>query len=400
MESVKDRFLRYIAIDTQSEDDVECVPSTEKQFALAIILAEDLNRMGAKDVEMTDHCYIYATIPANPDEELPTIGLIAHLDTANAASGADIRPQIIDNYDGKDIRLSDTMTLSPETFPKLLDCVGETIICTDGTTLLGADDKAGVAEILTVAEQLLAPDAPKHGKIRIGITPDEEVGRGADFFDVEHFGADFAYTVDGGELGDFNYECFNAASADILIKGVSIHTGTAKGIMKNALLIGMELNSMLPVQMNPAYTDGYEGFFHLDGMKGIVEQTRMGYIIRDHDMELFEEKKRMMQDVCDFLNKKYGEGTVTLVMKDTYYNMKEKVDQYVIDRALNAMKKLGIRPVVSPIRGGTDGARLSFEGLPCPNICTGGYNFHGPYEFISLQSMEKIVELIKTIVCC
>ncbi len=398
MESVTERFLRYVSLDTQSADGAGCVPSTEKQFALGRMLADELKAMGAKDVSLSDHCYVMATIPSNTSRDLPVIGLVAHMDTAPSASGKDVRPKIVEKYGGGEIRLSDSMTLSPEMFPEMLHCVGQTLICTDGTTLLGADDKAGVAEIITAAEQLLFPDAPEHGEIRIGFTPDEETGHGPDYFDIEKFHADFAYTVDGGELGELNYECFNAASAEISIKGVSIHTGSAKGIMRNAVLIGMELQRMLPEFMNPAATEGYEGFYHLDGFTGTVEQARMGYIIRDHDKGLFEEKKRFLADVCAFLNLKYGEGTVRLDMKDTYYNMKEKVDPAIVDRAVKAMEKAGVTARIRPIRGGTDGARFSYSGLPCPNLCTGGFNFHGPYEFVSVDAMEKIVEILKILV--
>ncbi|MBQ3662920.1 MAG: peptidase T [Clostridia bacterium] len=398
MEKIKDRFLRYVAVDTQSKDGEEQVPSTNKQFKLAEMLVNELKNMGAEDVRLSDHCYVTATIPANNGESAPVIGLIAHMDTSDAASGADIRPVITEQYDGTPIRMSDTKYLDPSEFPSLLRHIGETVICTDGTTLLGADDKAGVAEIMQAAELLLKEDAPKHGTVRIAFTPDEEVGRGVDYLDVNRFAADFAYTVDGGDLGDLSYECFNAAGAEILIDGVSIHPGEAKGKMKNSLLIGMELHSMLPVFMNPAATEKREGFFHLDRMNGSVERTVMKYIVRDHDRKLFEEKKKLLISACEFMNEKYGHGTVTLNLKDSYYNMIEVMDMEVVNRAIRAMKAVGIEPVIEPIRGGTDGARLSFMGLPCPNLCAGGNNFHGPYEFVTVETMEKITELLVELV--
>ncbi|MBR5804989.1 MAG: peptidase T [Clostridia bacterium] len=398
MEKILDRFLRYVAVDTQSRDGEDKVPSTDKQFGLAEMLAAELERMGAEDVSLSEHCYVTATIPSNIAEPAPVIGLIAHMDTSDAASGADIRPVITEKYDGTPIRMSDRKVLDPAEFPSLLRHVGETVVCTDGTTLLGADDKAGVAEIMQAAELLLAENAPKHGTIRIAFTPDEEVGRGVDCFDVEQFAADFAYTVDGGDLGDLSYECFNAAGAEILVEGVSIHPGEAKGKMKNSLLIAMELHSMLPAFMNPAATEKREGFFHLDRMSGSVERTVMKYIVRDHDRELFEAKKQLLISACSFMNEKYGSGTVTLNMKDSYYNMIEVMDMEVVDRAIRSMKAVGIEPEIEPIRGGTDGARLSFMGLPCPNLCAGGNNFHGPYEYVTVETMEKITELLVELV--
>ncbi|MBQ1771071.1 MAG: peptidase T [Clostridia bacterium] len=398
MEKIKDRFLRYVAVDTQSKDGEEQVPSTNKQFKLAEMLVNELKNMGAEDIRLSDHCYVTATIPANNGKSAPVIGLIAHMDTSDAASGAEIRPVITEQYDGTPIRMSDTKYLDPSKFPSLLRHIGETVICTDGTTLLGADDKAGVAEIMQAAELLLKEDAPKHGTVRIAFTPDEEVGRGVDCFDVNQFAADFAYTVDGGDLGDLSYECFNAAGAEVLIDGVSIHPGEAKGKMKNSLLIGMELHSMLPAFMNPAATEKREGFFHLDRMNGSVERTVMKYIVRDHDRKLFEEKKQLLISACEFMNEKYGHGTVTLNLKDSYYNMIEVMDMEVVNRAIRAMEAVGIEPVIEPIRGGTDGARLSFMGLPCPNLCAGGNNFHGPYEFVTAETMEKITELLVELV--
>ncbi len=398
MEKILNRFLRYVAVDTQSKDGEEQVPSTDKQFKLAEMLAEELKRMGAADVSLSEHCYVTATIPSNTAGSAPVIGLIAHMDTSDAASGADIRPVITEKYDGSPIRMSDNKVLDPAEFPSLLRHTGETVICTDGNTLLGADDKAGVAEIMQAAELLLSEDAPKHGTVRIAFTPDEEVGRGVDCFDVEQFAADFAYTVDGGDLGDLSYECFNAAGAEILIEGVSIHPGEAKGKMKNSLLIAMELHAMLPTFMNPAATEKREGFFHLDRMSGSVERTVMKYIVRDHDRELFEAKKQLLISACSFMNEKYGSDTVTLNMKDSYYNMIEVMDMQVVDRAIRSMKAVGIEPEIEPIRGGTDGARLSFMGLPCPNLCAGGNNFHGPYEYVAVETMEKITELLVELV--
>lgn len=401
--SVLSRFFKYVVIDTQSKDGVDQIPSTEKQRDLAVLLKEELEAMGAKHVRMDEHAYVYGEIPATPGmEHAPVLGLVAHMDTAPAYSGTNVKPQIVKNYDGKDILMNQEtgMTMHVADFPDLLHYVGQDLITTDGTTLLGADDKAGVAEIMAMAEYLLSyPEIP-HGEIRIGFTPDEEVGCGADLFDVKGFGADVAYTVDGGELGELEYENFNAATAKIVIHGSSIHPGSSKGKMKNALLMGMELQGMLPVFENPMYTEGYEGFYHLDSMSGDVETAAMEYIIRDHDMEKFLQKKAFMQQTADFLNKKYGEGTIDLELIDSYYNMKEKIEphMYLIDLAKETMLELGIEPKVCPIRGGTDGARLSYMGLPCPNLCTGGLNFHGKYEFISIQSMEKVVELLITLV--
>lgn len=401
MSAVVERFLRYVSVDTQSMEDTEVFPSTGKQKILGRMLEEELRSMGAAEVRMDDKGYVFAKIPANTDKPVPALGFIAHMDTAPACSGTDIKPQIVKNYDGREIVLSQTpaIAMSPQEFPELLDYLGQDLITTDGTTLLGADDKAGIAEIMTMAEYFLSHPEVKHGRICIGFTPDEEVGRGTDFFDVKAFGADVAYTVDGGAVGELEYENFNAASAAVTVHGVSIHTGSARGRMKNALLMGMELHSMLPVFANPACTDGYEGFFHLDSMNGGVEKAELRYIIRDHDREKFQEKKRMMEYTADYLNRKYGEGTVVLELKDSYYNMKEKIEphKYLLTVAEDAMRSLEIEPKVLPIRGGTDGARLSYMGLPCPNLCTGGHNFHGRYEFISIQSMEKITLLLQKI---
>lgn len=402
MSKVAERFLKYVSFDTQSKDEEEQVPSTEKQLVLAKELVKELEEMGASDVRQSEHGYVYATIEANTEKNVPSLGFVAHMDTAPAMSGRDVKARIVEKYAGGDIVLNEekNIVMTVKDFPFMADCEGRDLIVTDGTTLLGGDDKAGVAEIMTMAAWLLAHPEIPHGTIRIGFTPDEEVGRGADFFDVEGFGADVAYTVDGGPLGELEYENFNAASGKVYIHGVGIHPGGAKNKMKSALLIGMEFQSLIPAFENPMYTDGYEGFFHLDQFAGDVEYAKMDYLIRDHDMDKFTQKKELFASAAEFLNKKYGEGTVELKIKDSYYNMKEKIEpyKYLIDIAKEAMEEVGITPEVSPIRGGTDGARLSYMGLPCPNLCTGGYNFHGKFEFIPVQSMEKVVELLLTIV--
>ncbi|MCD8222606.1 MAG: peptidase T [Clostridiales bacterium] len=399
---VTERFLRYVAVDTESQEEQETVPSTARQKDLANMLCEELKSMGAVNARTDEHGYVYAEIPANQEKKTLSLGLIAHMDTSCAAPGAGVRPQIVRNYDGGDILLNPHtgQILSPMDYPDLSDYVGQDLITTDGTTLLGADDKAGVAEIMTMAAYLIAHPEIPHGKICIAFTPDEEVGRGVDFFDVDGFGADVAYTVDGGALGELEYECFNAAGAKITIRGVSIHPGSSRGTMKNALLMGMELHSMLPAFQNPACTDGYEGFFHLYQFKGDVDGAILHYIIRDHDRQKFEQKKALMQSAVSYLNTKYGEGTAQLEMKDSYYNMKEKIEEhpYLIDIARQTMERLDITPRICPIRGGTDGARLSYMGLPCPNLCTGGHNYHGRYEYIPIQSMEKVTELLVEIV--
>ncbi|MFR6280669.1 MAG: peptidase T [Lacrimispora saccharolytica] len=398
-----ERFLHYVSFDTQSKDDEEQVPSTEKQRVLAEVLKRELEEMGASDVRMSENGYVYAVIPATTDKPVKALGFISHMDTAPAMSGTDVRPRIVENYGGGDIVLNEEkqIVMRVKDFPGMADCVGKDLIVTDGTTLLGADDKAGVAEIMEMAEFFLSHPEILHGKICIGFTPDEEVGRGADFFDVEGFGADVAYTVDGGPIGELEYENFNAASGKVEINGRGVHPGSAKGSMINALLVGMEFQSLLPVFENPMYTEGYEGFFHLDQFRGDVESAHMEYIIRDHDREKFEKKKELFEAAAAYLNRKYGEGTVVVKLKDSYYNMKEKIEPenlYLIDIASEAMKALGIAPQVTPIRGGTDGARLSYMGLPCPNLCTGGYNFHGKYEFIPVQSIDTMVEILKDIV--
>lgn len=403
MSKVLDRFLHYVSFDTQSMDDQEKVPSTEKQLALAKALKEELEAMGASQVRMSEHGYVYAVIPATADHPVKSLGFVAHMDTAPAMSGKDVKPRIVERYDGQDLVLNEEkkIVMRVKDFPGMLDCVGKDLIVTDGTTLLGADDKAGVAEIMTMAEFFLSHPEIPHGKICIGFTPDEEVGRGADFFDVEHFGAEAAYTVDGGPVGELEYENFNAASGKVDICGRGVHPGSAKGAMVNALLVGMEFQSMLPAFENPMYTEGYEGFFHLDQMAGDVESAHLEYIIRDHDRKAFEKKKALFEEVSRYLNVKYGAGTVLTAVKDSYYNMKEQIEPdhlYLIDTAKEAMKSLDIKPLVSPIRGGTDGARLSYMGLPCPNLSTGGYNFHGRYEFIPVQSLEQMVEVLKKII--
>lgn len=398
MQSVKERFLRYVAINTESAE-ASVVPSTECQRDLAVLLVKELEEMGASNVRYDKtHCYVYATIPANCETKAPALGFIAHMDTSPALSGANVKARCVTDYDGEDIVLNDALNivLSTTDFPELKEHTGKELIVTDGTTLLGADDKAGVAEIMTMAEYLLTHPEIKHGTIQIGFTPDEEVGAGVDFFDVKGFGAQFAYTVDGGRLGDLEYENFNAAGAKVTIQGLSIHPGSAKDRMINAILVGMELQQLLPVQQNPAYTTGYEGFYHLDSMTGTVEKAKLDYIIRDHDRTKFENKKKLFAEACEYLNRKYGEGTVSVVIRDSYYNMKEQILPHMelIDNACAAMKKLGIEPIIKPVRGGTDGSRLSYMGLPCPNLCTGGHNCHGKFEYICVDSMEKTVALL------
>ena len=400
--TVSERFLNYVVVDTESVEDVTCFPSSEKQKDLAKMLVAELKELGAENPHMDEYGYVYATIPATSDKKVPVLGFLSHMDTSPAMSGADVKPRIVKNYDGGEIVLNEkeNIAMNPEMFPSLNHMVGQDLVVTDGTTLLGADDKAGIAEIMTMAELLLKDTSIPHGTIQIAFTPDEEVGAGVDYFDVKKFGAEFAYTVDGGGLGEIEYENFNAASGRLKIHGQSIHPGSAKGKMVNAILVGMEFQQMLPVFENPAYTEGYEGFFHLDRMAGGVEETELFYIIRDHDKAKFEEKKARFEKTAEFLNDKYGVGTVECEVKDSYYNMKEKIEPYMflIDNATKAMEQLGITPIITPIRGGTDGARLSFMGLPCPNLCTGGENYHGKYEYVSIQSMERVVELLLQII--
>ena len=404
MDKTIEKFLRYACIDTQSDETSKSCPSTAKQHNLAKLLVKELEEMGATEIAYDkEHCYVYATIPASEGcENCKTLGFISHMDTSPAVTDTDVKPAIIENYDGNDIVLNRELdiVMTTKDFPELTELKGKSLIVTDGTTLLGADDKAGIAEIMTMAEYFLENTSHKHGKIRIGFTPDEEVGRGADFFDVEKFGADFAYTVDGGELGELEYENFNAAGARLHVYGRSVHPGSAKGKMKNAILIAQEFQSLLPVFDNPMYTEKYEGFYHLDSINGNVEEVTCDYIIRDHDKMLFEKKKDMFNKCADFINAKYGEGTVKVFMEDSYYNMVEilKPHMHLVDNAAIAMKELDIEPKISPIRGGTDGARLSFMGLPCPNLCTGGANFHGKYEYACVESMIKVTELLIKIV--
>ena len=401
MEKILTRFLRYVSVDTQSNEESETQPSAAKEWNLLKMLLEELQTLGV-EASLDEYGYVMATLPSNLDKDVPAVGFIAHVDTAPDASGADVKPQIIENYDGSAIDLKGVpgLQLKPEEFPEMLHFVGQTLITTDGTTLLGADDKAGVAEIMTAVQYLVEHPEVKHGKICIGFTPDEEIGRGVVKFDVSRFGADYAYTMDGGEIGELEFENFNAASAKIHIQGRNVHPGNAKGKMKNAILIGQELNSMLPVDQRPEYTEGYEGFFHLISFKGAVEEADFAYIIRDHDRAKFEAKKVLIQQVTDFINTKYGEGTATLVLKDQYYNMREQVEPhyFIVEKAIKAMEMAGIKPKIQPIRGGTDGANLSFKGLPCPNIFAGGLNFHGKMEYVPLQSMEKAAEVILNLI--
>ena len=396
---IEDRFINYTKFDTQSAEDSDTVPSTSKQLIFAKYLKEELEKEGLEDVEMDDMGYIYATLPANTKKKVPTIGFISHYDTALDASGANIKARIICGYDGKDIELSPGIISSPEKFPELLEHKGEDIIVTDGTTLLGADDKAGIAEIVQAMCYLRDHKEIEHGKIRVGFNPDEEIGMGARHFDVEKFGCEWAYTMDGGDIGDLEYENFNAAAARVKIHGVSVHTGYAKGKMINAARIACEFNSMIPTTDIPETTEGYQGFYHLLGIEGHCEEAKLSYIIRDHDRDKFQDRKRFMEDIARRLNAKYGEGVVEITITDQYYNMKEKIDpnMHVVDLVVKAMEKSGVRPKVEPIRGGTDGAQLSFRGLPCPNIFAGGVNFHGPYEFVSIQVMEKAMQVIVNI---
>ena len=395
--NVKERFYKYVAYDTQSSEESESFPSTDKQKVLLSDLAEEMRSLGMTEVEMDEYGYVMGTIPATPGyENKPVIGFISHVDTSPDMSGKDVRPREIPNYDGSDIALNSELTMRVEEFPELSFFKGHTLIVTDGTTLLGADDKAGVAEIMTAAEWLMSHPEVAHGKIRIGFTPDEEIGRGVDFFNVERFGADFGYTVDGGMEGELEFENFNAASAKFTIKGRNIHPGYAKNKMINAMHVAMEVASMLPPTQRPEHTEGYEGFYHLVGMKGEVELAELSYIVRDHSREKFEEKKEFLTRVEKYMAEKYGEGVVSLALKDQYYNMREMVEPHpeVIDKAKKAMEMAGVVPIVRPIRGGTDGSRLSYMGLPCPNLFAGGMNFHGKFEYCSVQSMERAMQTI------
>lgn len=401
MENILDRFLRYVAVDTKSDPDSDTQPSAERELDLLNMLRDELEAMGV-EATIDEWGYVMAGIPSNCGKDVPAVGFIAHADTAPDAPGNNVRPQIIKNYDGGDIELKGVpgLFLRPDEFPELLNYKGQTLITTDGTTLLGADDKAGIAEIMNVVQYIMEHPEFKHGDIRIGFTPDEEIGRGVVRFDVRKFGAEYAYTIDGGQIGELEYENFNAAGATIRIQGCNVHPGTAKGKMKNAILIGMELNSLLPTDQRPEHTEGYEGFYHLISFKGEVESATFSYIIRDHDMKLYEKKKDYMQKCVDFINEKYGSGTAILEIKHQYYNMRKQVEPHyhIVEKAMKAIEMAGITPKVQPIRGGTDGANLSFMGLPCPNLFAGGHNFHGKMEYIPLESMEKASEVILNII--
>jgi tripeptide aminopeptidase len=399
MQSVIDRFIRYVKIDTQSARQSDTFPSTKKQFDLARLLEKELKELGLEDAAIDQYGYVTATLPANIEEkDVPVVGLLAHMDTSPDLSGKDVNPQFIEDYDGGTVVLNKekNILMSPEEFPALKKYVGKTLITTDGTTLLGADDKAGVAEIMTAVEYLLEHPEIKHGTIKIGFTPDEEVGHGVDHFDVDAFGADFAYTVDGGQAGEVQYENFNAAGAEVTIHGRNVHPGKAKLKMRNALLIGIEFNDLLPVFERPEFTQDYEGFFHLFELGGTVEEASMTYIIRDHDRQKFESMKAFMQDCAGFINEKYGDKIIELKMEDQYNNMREKVEPHpeIMEIAVQAVKDVGLKPIIDPVRGGTDGSRLSYMGLPTPNIFTGGHYYHGKYEFIPTFAMEKAVQTL------
>lgn len=398
-----ERLLNYVIVHTTSEEESETAPSTDRQFVLGRLLAEELKALGVENIRMDDNCYVYAMLPATPGmEQVPGLGFIAHMDTAPDFSGENVRPQIIRNYDGNDVPLGNSgRILSQKDFPHLPSLKGRTLITTDGTTLLGADDKAGIAEIMTLVEEILAEEIP-HGRLCIGFTPDEEIGRGTDFFDVEGFGADYAYTVDGGAENEIEYENFNAAGAKVQVCGFSVHPGGAKDIMINAALVAMEFNDMLPKGDTPRDTEGYEGFFHLCKMSGDVTEAKLEYIVRDHDASMFQCRIGMLHHIEKLLNEKYGEGTITLTITEQYRNMKEKLEpcMYLIDYACQAVREAGLQPIRVPIRGGTDGARLSYMGLPCPNLGTGGYGFHGPCEHITAEGMDAVVQILKGIVKC
>lgn len=393
-----ERFLKYVSFDTQSNDESGVTPSTDKQMIFARYLKTELEELGLEDIELDEHGYLYATLPSNTDKSVPTVGFIAHMDTSPDCSGAHVNPRIVKDYDGSDIALcvEEGIILSPTQFPELLDHKGEDLIVTDGKTLLGADDKAGIAEIVTAIAWLKEHPEVKHGRIRIGFNPDEEIGLGAHKFDVEKFGCEFAYTMDGSEVGELEFENFNAAGAKFTVKGRNVHPGYAKGKMVNSMLVANYLMSLLPADETPATTEGYEGFYHLVGLQGEVEQTTISYIIRDHDRTRFEERKQFMASLVEQVNAHYGEQLVSLDMKDQYYNMREKIEpvMYVIDIAKQAIEAAGVTPQMRAIRGGTDGAQLSFKGLPCPNIFAGGLNFHGRYEFVPIQSMEKAMQVV------
>ena len=401
MEKILDRFLRYVSVDTQSNEESESQPSAAKEWDLLRMLRDELLAMGV-EATLDEYGYVMASLPSNLDKEVPAVGFIAHVDTAPDASGKDVKPQIIANYDGGAIDLKGVpgLQLKPEEFPEMLHYVGQTLITTDGTTLLGADDKAGVAEIMTAVQYLVEHPEVKHGPVKVGFTPDEEIGRGVVKFDVARFGADFAYTMDGGEVGELEFENFNAASAKVHLQGCNVHPGYAKGKMRNAIHIGQELDGLLPAGERPEHTEGYEGFFHLISFKGTVEEADFAYIIRDHDRARFEARKALIRQVTEAINARYGAGTATLELKDQYYNMREQVEPHyhIIDKAVKAMEMAGVKPKIQPIRGGTDGANLSFKGLPCPNIFAGGLNFHGKMEFLPLESMEKASQVILNLI--
>jgi tripeptide aminopeptidase len=396
--TVIERFLKYVTFDTQSDESTGVTPSTPKQMVFAQYLKTELEELGLKDISLDENGYLFATLPSNVDHEVPVVGFIAHMDTSPDMSGENVKPRIVEKYDGKDIPLcaEENIILSPANFPELLEHVGEDLIVTDGHTLLGADDKAGIAEIVGAVAYLIAHPEIKHGDIRIGFNPDEEIGLGAHKFDVEKFGAKWAYTMDGGEVGELEFENFNAAAAKIRVKGRNVHPGYAKNKMINSLLVANEYASLLPANETPGTTEGYEGFYHLIGMEGEVENTVLSYIVRDHDREKFEARKQALLNYAAQLNEKYGEGTVTVELKDQYYNMRQQVEplMHIIDIAFAAMQEAGVTPKVKAIRGGTDGAQLSFKGLPCPNIFAGGLNFHGRYEFVPVQSIEKAMNVV------
>jgi tripeptide aminopeptidase len=400
--TILEKFYRYISIDTQSDPTSQTFPSTKKQFDLANLLVKELKELGLEDAHVDENCYVMATLPSNTDKDIPVIGFLSHVDTAPDMSGKDIKPQIVENYDGEDILLNKEkdMYLRVKDFPELKKYVGQTIITTDGTTLLGADDKAGIAEIMTAIEYLVNNPDIKHGTIKIGFTPDEEIGKGVDHFNVKKFGAQYAYTLDGGEVGELEFENFNAAFAKVMVQGRNVHPGMSKYKMINSMIVGSEFNDMLPVFDRPEFTEHYEGFFHLIKFDGTVEESTLQYIIRDHDRKKFERRKELITQVADFMNQKYGDGTIKIEMKDQYYNMREKVEPvyHIVELAEKAMIELEIKPIIKPIRGGTDGSRLSYMGLPCPNIFAGGHNFHGKYEFIPLESMEKATQVILKII--
>ena len=397
-----ERFLKYVSIHTTSDENTGLVPSTPQQMEFAKILAEELKDMGMQDVSLDKKGYLMATLPSNIDKDVPTVGFISHLDTSPDMSGKNVKPRIVENYDGNDIVLNEkeNIVLSPKQFPELTMYRGQSLVVTNGLTLLGADDKAGIAEIMTAMDYFIKNPDVKHGKVRIAFNPDEEIGLGAHHFDVEKFGCQFAYTMDGGEIGELEYENFNAAGAKVTFYGTNVHPGYAKNKMVNSMKIATKFMATVPANESPEYTDGYEGFYHLTGIGGDVEKTTVSYIIRDHDRKKFEERKAHLQMLVDKINSEFGDNTATLEVKDQYYNMKEKVEpvKYIVDIASEAIRQAGIEPKVKPIRGGTDGAQLSFKGLPCPNIFAGGHNFHGKYEFVPIQSMEKATEVIKNII--